>query len=148
MGHPFDALDVCSGQAFRFSPLTLSLSWREVLRLQASITAVAQCPKPVIAAVHGYCIGGGVDLIAACDIRLASDDAVFSVREAKIAIVAEPLTAFEIVPRIFSDELATHGGPWLLSETLAMLTHLQVVGQAEYVGDDPKRWSATTHATA
>ncbi len=64
------------------------------------------------------------------------------------AIVAEPLTAFEIVPRIFSDELATHGGPWLLSETLAMLTHLQVVGQAEGVGEDPKRWRATTHATA
>jgi len=43
----------------------------EVKRLQDSVTAVAQCPKPVIAAVHGYCIGGGVDLIAACDIRLA-----------------------------------------------------------------------------
>jgi len=61
----------------------------EVLRLQDAITAVARCPKPVIAAVHGYCIGGGVDLIAACDIRLASANAVFSVREAKMAIVAD-----------------------------------------------------------
>jgi enoyl-CoA hydratase len=61
----------------------------DVLRLQASITSVANCLKPVIAAVHGYCIGGGVDLIAACDIRLASADAVFSVREAKVAIVAD-----------------------------------------------------------
>ncbi|HVB91079.1 MAG TPA: crotonase/enoyl-CoA hydratase family protein [Acidimicrobiales bacterium] len=61
----------------------------EVLRLQESITAVARCPKPVIAAVHGYCIGGGVDLISACDIRLASADAIFSVREAKVAIVAD-----------------------------------------------------------
>jgi enoyl-CoA hydratase len=60
-----------------------------IQRLQASITSVARCRKPVIAAVHGYCIGGGVDLIAACDIRLSSDDAVFSVREAKIAIVAD-----------------------------------------------------------
>lgn len=61
----------------------------EVERLQASINAVAACPKPVIAAVHGYCIGGGVDLITACDIRVASDDAVFSVRETRMAIVAD-----------------------------------------------------------
>jgi len=39
--------------------------------------------------VHGWCIGGGVDLIAACDIRLASAEAQFSVREAKVAIVAD-----------------------------------------------------------
>jgi enoyl-CoA hydratase len=71
----------------------------EVLRLQASITAVEQCPKPVIAAVHGYCIGGGVDLISACDIRLASADAVFSVREAKVAIVAD-LGSLQRLPRI------------------------------------------------
>jgi enoyl-CoA hydratase len=62
---------------------------RAVKRMQASITAVADCPKPVIAAVHGYCIGGGIDLITACDVRLASPDAVFSVRETRIAIVAD-----------------------------------------------------------
>ena len=61
-----------------------------VFRLQGAITAVARLPQAGIAAVHGYCIGGGVDLIAACDIRLASADAVFSVREAKMAIVADP----------------------------------------------------------
>ena len=73
----------------------------EVLRLQEAITAVARCPKPVIAAVHGYCIGGGVDLIAACDIRLASADAVFSVREAKMAIVAD-LGSLQRLPAIIS----------------------------------------------
>jgi enoyl-CoA hydratase len=73
----------------------------EVLRLQASITAVQDCPKPVIAAVHGYCIGGGVDLISACDIRLASADAVFSVREAKVAIVAD-LGSLQRLPRIIN----------------------------------------------
>jgi enoyl-CoA hydratase len=73
----------------------------EVLRLQDSITAVARCPKPVVAAVHGYCIGGGVDLIAACDIRLASADAIFSVREAKMAIVAD-LGSLQRLPAIIS----------------------------------------------
>jgi enoyl-CoA hydratase len=72
-----------------------------VLRLQDSVTAVARCPKPVIAAVHGYCIGGGVDLIAACDIRLASADSVFSVREAKMAIVAD-LGSLQRLPAIIS----------------------------------------------
>ncbi len=72
-----------------------------VLQLQDAITAVADCPKPVIAAVHGYCIGGGVDLIAACDIRLASADAVFSVREAKMAIVAD-LGSLQRLPSIIS----------------------------------------------
>ncbi len=72
---------------------------REVLRLQDAITAVARCPKPVVAAVHGYCIGGGVDLIAACDIRLGSADAIFSVREAKMAIVAD-LGSLQRLPSI------------------------------------------------
>jgi enoyl-CoA hydratase len=57
--------------------------------LQQSVTAVAACRKPVIAAVSGWCIGGGVDVIAAADIRLASADAKFSVREVKVAIVAD-----------------------------------------------------------
>lgn len=39
-----------------------------------------QCPKPVIAAVHGMCLGAGVDLIATCDIRYASREAIFRVQ--------------------------------------------------------------------
>ncbi len=60
-----------------------------IARLQGSITAVARCSKPVIAAVHGYCIGGGIDLITACDVRLATTDATFSIRETRMAMVAD-----------------------------------------------------------
>ncbi len=70
-----------------------------ILELQASVTSVADCPFPVIAAIHGYCIGGGVDLAAACDIRLASSDALLSVREAKVAIVAD-LGSLQRLPHI------------------------------------------------
>src|SRR5579862_8927353 len=70
-----------------------------ILRMQQSVTSVAQCPKPVIAAIHGYCIGGGVDVVSACDIRVASADAVFSVRETKVAIVAD-LGSLQRLPRI------------------------------------------------
>lgn len=72
---------------------------RSVLHMQRAITAVADCPKPVVAAVHGYCIGGGVDLITACDIRLASADARLSVRETKMAIVAD-LGTLQRLPRL------------------------------------------------
>ena len=56
---------------------------------QRGITAIANCPVPVIAAIHSHCLGGGVDLATACDIRLASADATFGVRETRIGIVAD-----------------------------------------------------------
>ncbi|WP_245717739.1 crotonase/enoyl-CoA hydratase family protein [Nocardia jejuensis] len=75
---------------------------REIVRMQRSINAVADCRKPVIAAVHGVCFGGGVDLIAAADIRYACADARFSVRETKIAIVAD-VGALQRLPGIIGD---------------------------------------------
>ena len=51
--------------------------------------AIEDCPKPVIAAVHGKCIGGGLDIISACDIRLCTEDAVFCLKEANIGLVAD-----------------------------------------------------------
>jgi enoyl-CoA hydratase len=61
----------------------------EIHRLQAAVSSIAACRKPVVAAVAGWCVGAGVDLIAAADIRVASADAMFSVREVKVAIVAD-----------------------------------------------------------
>jgi enoyl-CoA hydratase len=60
-----------------------------IRRMQQANSCVAACRKPVIAAVHGWCIGGGVDLITAADVRLASREAKFSVREVKLAIVPD-----------------------------------------------------------
>lgn len=81
-------------------------------RLQAAISSVAACRKPVIAAVSGWCIGGGLDLIAACDMRLASRDAKFSLREARVAIVAD-LGSLQRLPPIIGQgntrELALTG---------------------------------------
>ncbi|HTX63254.1 MAG TPA: enoyl-CoA hydratase-related protein, partial [Acidimicrobiales bacterium] len=72
---------------------------RSVLRMQAAISSVADCPKPVIAAVHGYCIGGGMDLVTACDVRLAATGAIFGIRETRMAIVAD-LGTLQRLPRI------------------------------------------------
>jgi glyoxylase-like metal-dependent hydrolase (beta-lactamase superfamily II) len=66
----------------------------------------------------------------------------------RLAIATEPLTAFETVPRIYSHELASHAGPWLLSETLAMLTHLEALGQVERLPGDTERWTLAGNETA
>lgn len=84
------------------SPATANLAaYRGIRRLQDAVTAIAKLPMPVIAAVHGYCIGGGVDIICTADFRVASSDAIFSVREAKVAIVAD-LGTLQRLPRIVS----------------------------------------------
>jgi enoyl-CoA hydratase len=67
--------------------------------LQRGFDAVERCKKPVIAAIAGACIGGGVDLVAACDVRLAARDAKFSVREVKVAMVAD-MGSLARLPRI------------------------------------------------
>jgi delta(3,5)-delta(2,4)-dienoyl-CoA isomerase len=72
---------------------------------QASFTAVEECPKPVIAAVHGACIGGGVDLVAAADVRFASGDAWFCIKEAEIGLAADVGTLQRLPKVVGNDSL-------------------------------------------
>lgn len=74
----------------------------DVRRYQHTCSSLANTNKPVIAAVHGACIGAGMDLITACDIRLCAADARFSVRETKIAMVADVGT-LQRLPRVIGD---------------------------------------------
>jgi enoyl-CoA hydratase len=86
--------------------------YRQIRALQDCFTAVEQCRKPVIAAVHNHCIGGGVDLTTACDIRLCTADATFSIHETKVAIVADLGTLqrlTNIVGKGFAREMAYTG---------------------------------------
>lgn len=57
------------------------------LAITAAEDALAAFPKPTIAAIDGYCVGGGWQIAGACDLRLASDRAIFGVTPAKIGIV-------------------------------------------------------------
>lgn len=58
-------------------------------RLQRAFRAVAACSAPVIAAVDGWCIGAGLELACACDIRLCTSEARFSLREVKMSMVSD-----------------------------------------------------------
>lgn len=92
-------------------------------KLQAAFNQVERCRHPVIAAVHGHCIGGGIDLIAACDVRIATRDAVFSVRETRIGIIAD-LGTLQRLPAIIGHgrtrELALTGRDFGAEEALQM----------------------------
>jgi enoyl-CoA hydratase len=108
---------------------------RKVLALQAAMDAVENCRHPVIAAVHGHCIGGGVDLLSACDIRLAAADAVFSIRETRLAIIAD-LGTLQRLPHIIGQgwfrELALTGRDFTAAEALQMgfVTRVLTDGEA------------------
>jgi enoyl-CoA hydratase len=76
--------------------------YQDIRRYQDTVSCLARAAKPVIAAVHGVCLGAGMDLITACDIRLASADAVFSVRETRVAMVAD-VGVLQRLPRIVGE---------------------------------------------
>ncbi len=63
--------------------------FKAIFPMQESMSCIEKCRKPVICAFHGYCIGAALDLGTACDIRLASEDALISLREAALAFIAD-----------------------------------------------------------
>ncbi|MCU0576860.1 MAG: crotonase/enoyl-CoA hydratase family protein [Desulfobacterota bacterium] len=63
--------------------------FKDIFPLQDAMTCVEKCSKPVICCFHGYSIGAALDLGSACDIRLASDDARISLREAAVSFIAD-----------------------------------------------------------
>lgn len=88
------------------------IKWRllkKIYALQDTISCIEWCRKPVIAAIHGHCIGAGLDMATACDIRVCTTDAVFSLREAAVGFVAD-VGVLQRIPRIvgqgFARELA------------------------------------------
>ncbi len=53
---------------------------------EAALTGIERCPKPTLACIRGWCIGGGVNVAIACDIRIAASDAVFSIPAARLGL--------------------------------------------------------------
>ncbi len=100
-----------------------AVAYKAVRELQDSVSSIANLDVPVIAAIHGYCIGGGIDLVSACDIRLCAADATFSIRETKVAIVAD-LGTLQRLPKIVSAghvaELAYTGKDFDANRALAI----------------------------
>ena len=85
---------------------------RKILSMQANLSAVEKCRKPVLAAIHSTCIGGAIDLVTCADMRFASADAWFSIREVDIGMTADVGTLQrlpKIIPYGVACELAYTG---------------------------------------
>ncbi|CAM8943901.1 unnamed protein product [Rhodiola kirilowii] len=113
---------------------------REIKYLQDAITAIEneRCRKPVIATVHGACIGGGIDVITACDVRYCTEDAFFSVKEVDLAIVAD-LGTLQRLPSIIgygnAMELALTGRRFTGVEAKALGLVAQVFKSGEEMAE-------------
>jgi enoyl-CoA hydratase len=105
-----------------------------ILALQAGFTKIESCRKPVIAAIHSHCVGGGMDMICACDMRLAAKDAIFSIRETRMGIVAD-LGTLQRLPHIIGQgwlrELALTGRDF--TDQIAACPPLTVQGTKEVI---------------
>lgn len=75
---------------------------RTILRMQDNLSAIEKCRKPVLAAIHNTCIGGGVDIVCCADMRYATEDAYFSIREIDIGMTADVGT-LQRLPRLIPD---------------------------------------------
>ncbi|WP_296652358.1 crotonase/enoyl-CoA hydratase family protein [Rhodoferax sp.] len=76
-----------------------------ILDLQDTLTSLERCRKPVLAAIHGACVGGGIDLICCADMRYASRDASFCIKEIDIGMTADVGT-LQRLPKLIGEGMA------------------------------------------
>ena len=92
-------------------------------KMQHSFSCLEECRIPVIAAIHGGCIGGGVDLVTACDMRFATQDAFLSIQETNIGMTADVGTfprLLNLIPEGLVRELAYTGRRLFAEEAKAI----------------------------
>jgi enoyl-CoA hydratase/carnithine racemase len=110
--------------------------YKKIKLMQHTFTVLDKARQPVIAAIHGACIGAGMDLITAVDIRFAAANTKFSIRETRIAITADVGT-LQRLPRIINrgdaNELALTGRDFSADEALRIGLVSKVLDDSEAV---------------
>jgi len=77
----------------------------QLTTMQRAIISLMSCRKPVIASISGWCVGAGIDVICAADVRVCSSEATFSVRAVRMGIV-EDMGVLQRLPAIIGEGAA------------------------------------------
>lgn len=122
-------------------------------RVQESLSALATCPKPTIAAVHGFALGGGTELALACDMRVAADDALFGLPETQLGLIPGVGGTFrlrELVGRGRAKALIMSGRTIKAAEALSIGLVDAVVPRENLEGEARRRarWFAASSPAA
>ena len=95
----------CAGADVQWMQQSLAYTeqqnWEDAQRLATMLRTINECPKPVIARVHGACLGGGVGLVAVANLVIAADNVKFGLTEVKLGIVPAVISPFvlaKIIP--------------------------------------------------
>ena len=113
--------------------------YHEVLELQDAFTALEECRMPTIASIHGACVGGAIDMVAACDMRYCSEDAFFKIAEVDIGIAADVGTLQRLpslIPLASLRELAFTGRKFDSSEAKSLGLVNEVFESQETLADE------------
>lgn len=89
-----------AAQGKGFPRITTRVGPDHLTALKHYISVYEEVSVPVIAAIHGYCMGGACQLVLACDIRIASEDAIFAIPEAKVLGIVPDLGGTQRLPRL------------------------------------------------
>ncbi len=109
-----------------------------ILDLQDCLTSLERCRKPVLAAIHGACVGGGLDLVAAADLRYCSAEAHFSIKEIEIGMVADVGT-LQRLPKLVPPGLVRE---WAYTGRKVLAEEARSCGLVNRVYDTPEALEA------